>query len=153
MAYKAVVVRRSDDELMHWKYIKKKKVNGEWRYYYDKSELTKYSKGSTDRLVNNTTKGKVARETQYKQTDDLFDNTSTIKLHSSFGGKSYDDTITIKSQGSLSRSIAKAEKWVFDKVYSKKNNNKKNSSSISSTIDRGKKAVSKFLRGIANSLD
>ena len=24
-----------DDELYHWKYIKKTKVNGKWRYYYD----------------------------------------------------------------------------------------------------------------------
>lgn len=26
------------DELYHWKYIKKKKVNGKWRYYYDKTD-------------------------------------------------------------------------------------------------------------------
>ena len=25
----------NDDELMHWKYIKKEKVNGKWRYYYN----------------------------------------------------------------------------------------------------------------------
>ena len=24
-----------DDELMHWKYVKKQKVNGKWRYWYD----------------------------------------------------------------------------------------------------------------------
>jgi hypothetical protein len=24
-----------DDELYHWKYIKRKRVNGKWRYYYD----------------------------------------------------------------------------------------------------------------------
>lgn len=24
-----------DDEMYHWKYVKKKKVNGKWRYYYD----------------------------------------------------------------------------------------------------------------------
>lgn len=29
----------SEDELMHWKYIKREKVNGKWRYYYDQSEL------------------------------------------------------------------------------------------------------------------
>lgn len=28
----------NDDELMHWKYVKKKRVNGKWRYYYDDSE-------------------------------------------------------------------------------------------------------------------
>lgn len=25
----------SDEELMHWKYIKREKVNGKWRYFYD----------------------------------------------------------------------------------------------------------------------
>lgn len=29
------VVRRTDNDLQHFKYIKKKKVNGKWRYYYD----------------------------------------------------------------------------------------------------------------------
>ncbi len=28
-----------EDELMHWKYIKREKVNGKWKYYYDQSEL------------------------------------------------------------------------------------------------------------------
>ena len=27
---------------MHWKYIKKIKKNGKWRYYCDTSELDKY---------------------------------------------------------------------------------------------------------------
>lgn len=26
---------QKDNELYHWKYIKKTKVNGKWRYYYD----------------------------------------------------------------------------------------------------------------------
>jgi hypothetical protein len=28
-------VEVSDEELMHWKYIKREKKNGKWRYYYD----------------------------------------------------------------------------------------------------------------------
>ena len=28
----------ANDALMHWKYIKKERVNGKWRYYYDDSE-------------------------------------------------------------------------------------------------------------------
>lgn len=34
--YKAIVKRRSDDELMHWKYIKREKVGDKWKYWYDK---------------------------------------------------------------------------------------------------------------------
>lgn len=29
----------SDDELMHYKYIKREKVNGKWRYYYKDTEF------------------------------------------------------------------------------------------------------------------
>lgn len=30
------------DELYHWKYIKKKRVNGKWRYYYDIKDALGY---------------------------------------------------------------------------------------------------------------
>lgn len=30
------------DEMYHWKYIKKKKVNGKWRYYYDIDDALGY---------------------------------------------------------------------------------------------------------------
>lgn len=30
----------SDDELYHWKYIKREKVNGKWRYYYHEDDKT-----------------------------------------------------------------------------------------------------------------
>lgn len=33
------VVRRSDDELKHFKYIKREKKNGKWVYYYDTKSL------------------------------------------------------------------------------------------------------------------
>ena len=29
------LVKLDEDSLMHWKYIKKERVNGKWRYYYD----------------------------------------------------------------------------------------------------------------------
>lgn len=40
MAYKAVIKRKeSHDELTHWKYVKREKINGKWRYYYDTKSL------------------------------------------------------------------------------------------------------------------
>ena len=41
----------SDDELMHWKYVKKeKRSNGKWRYYYDTEEV-KSDLAKLDRYV------------------------------------------------------------------------------------------------------
>ena len=38
-----------EDELIHWKYIKKIKLpNGKWRYYYNQSELDKYKQAAYD---------------------------------------------------------------------------------------------------------
>ena len=52
MSYKAVVKRKSDDELMHWKYIKKVEgSNGKWRYYYDKKDA---DDKTLSELVDNT---------------------------------------------------------------------------------------------------
>lgn len=49
MAYKAVVVRRSDDELRHWKYIKRERKNGRWVYEY--AEIEKHPADSfTDKV-------------------------------------------------------------------------------------------------------
>lgn len=35
-----------EDEMMHWKYIYKKKINGKWRYYYDVGDAS-YIDGNT----------------------------------------------------------------------------------------------------------
>lgn len=40
----------SDDELMHWKYIKREKKNGRWVYYYNQSELDA-AKAEADRTT------------------------------------------------------------------------------------------------------
>lgn len=50
------------DELYHWKYVKKKKVNGKWRYYYDAESLKKD--------VNDTL-GITAKERMNKNQQDL----------------------------------------------------------------------------------
>lgn len=42
--YIAVVNRKPEDELTHWKYIKREKVGGKWRYWY--------KKGGSDKKVN-----------------------------------------------------------------------------------------------------
>ena len=46
-----------DDELMHWKYLKKKKLpNGKWRYYYDLDSLKKDVKSAFSSVTKKTSK-------------------------------------------------------------------------------------------------
>lgn len=47
MPYYAVHRSKPDDELTHWKYIKRIKKNGKWKYYYDKEAAEKDSKKKT----------------------------------------------------------------------------------------------------------
>lgn len=44
----------SNDELMHWKYIKRKKINGKWRYWYDYKSLKKDVKSALKTVTNKT---------------------------------------------------------------------------------------------------
>ena len=46
----------SEDELMHWKYIKKEKVNGKTKYYYDYKSLKKDVKSTLNNITKKSTK-------------------------------------------------------------------------------------------------
>lgn len=50
--YYAVHVVRKNDDIQHWKYIKKVKKNGKWRYYYDKDALAKDAKDKFNSIYN-----------------------------------------------------------------------------------------------------
>lgn len=39
MEYRAITKEDPQKDLTHWKYIKRAKKNGKWRYYYDKERL------------------------------------------------------------------------------------------------------------------
>lgn len=126
MAKQYYVKRTGCDDknsLKHWKYIKREKVNGKWRYIYDDSELRKFAKGTTDKsetVSNNSFGGKLTetKETLYKRTDNLFDEgTATTKGSSAIGDNTYKFTHTTKTQGKISRSVAKGEKFIYDTFY------------------------------------
>lgn len=46
----------SDDELMHWKYIKREKIKGKWKYYYDYKSLKKDVKSTLNSIGKKTSK-------------------------------------------------------------------------------------------------
>jgi hypothetical protein len=54
----------SDEELMHFKYIKREKKNGKWVYYYDESALTS---SETAQRYRNTKEGVREEKKMYEQ--------------------------------------------------------------------------------------
>lgn len=123
MEYRAIVKRKSDDELQHWKYIKRVKgKNGKWQYYYDtaNTDLQKYNSGTT--IVNKNPDGST-NKTSYKQTKDWLDSKEVNNVdHFTLS----DSGVTVQvgkgdityKQGKLSRAAAKGEKWIFDNLIS-----------------------------------
>lgn len=111
--YVAVVKRTGgNDELEHFKYIKREKKNGKWVYYYDDSELKKYQRGDKDSYEIRKGGKTVERgENTYKQTNKLLDSETKITTSNSVH--------TTKNQGVLSRAAAKGEKFLYDKLLNR----------------------------------
>ena len=149
MQYYAVIRRGSEDELTHWKYIKKiKSKNGKTRYIYDRSELAKYENEVVEKKRNETG-GKDTVE--YKKSDSFFRNgtetfESTISLL-------YNDPKPITSrrvtkyQGKLDRCYAKGEKFIYDNFYgANRITKKKIKNNLAKKMSEGRKFVNRFLR-------
>lgn len=155
MEYRAVNKPDPANELTHWKYIKREKKNGKWRYYYDDSELKKYENSTTETAEGYTTNGrgdtnKYKHETTYKKTNDLFDSKSKATVTGGKlapGGKGYEYVHVTKSQGKLSRASAKAEKWVYDKFLSGEASRRKliKNAQTKRKINNGKAKLKKLL--------
>lgn len=125
--YVAVVKRDPDTELQHWKYIKREKKNGKWRYIYNDSELKKY-----DKHVEETTD--TGKTIVYSKHAKLFD-----------GELQVGNDITIYKQGDLSRAVAKGEKWVYDNILSESINQKR-INNINKHVEKGKKKFESLLK-------
>ena len=152
--YYAVVRTGSNDELQHWKYIKKKKVNGKWRYYYDKSQLDKFKYGDKETKVTRkgesyTTYGTLTKTTKtYKKSKSLFDKKSIKEERPHNPKRSLGRTWSVVNkkveykQGKLSRLQAKAEKWVYNTFIKQKNKPKTNDKNL---IQKSKKFIGNLL--------
>lgn len=122
--YYAITRSDSNDELQHWKYIKRVKgKDGKYKYYYDlDQELTKYKNGTT--IVESSPTG--TRKTTYKQTNDWLDSKTEAKVDTFTFDANSGTTVKVSkgdvtySQGKISRAIAKGEKWIFDNLISDK---------------------------------
>lgn len=130
----------SNDELKHWKYIKRVKKNGKWVYYYDNETDSKYANNVSELNATETValdkKGNLdivsdynkvsSNRTDYKDTDRLFSKTTVSENVKTVKGLFNEkiktkDTVITKERGKIERAAAKGEKWLYKKVFKKLN--------------------------------
>lgn len=136
----------SEDELMHFKYISKKKVNGKWRYVYDQSELDKEGANAKKQVLNAHGKAAAAYRNQgyYYITDDYG---TTKELQNT---KAYKDTEKMLKEQKHNRSaldVIKESKE--DLKRARRAETKYNLKKISSAPAR---AISKAIAKVGNIL-
>ncbi len=130
-----------DDELMHWKYVKREKLpNGKWRYYYDKEQaksdlkkaadkvadrvITKANQ-STERINNAVDKAKTALGKWYDNRTNIYDvnrKNYTEKLAQIKDSKEWKDIVARKDSeyvkkdkdGNVSYDV---DKYLVDKKH------------------------------------
>ena len=133
-----------DDEMYHYKYIKKYKVNGKWRYYYDTRELRKFDKEATDTTKITKDGATFEKTTEYRKSDKLFspgDRTYKFTMSPlSGGGSSHSSVTTTKYQGKAARAYAKAEKKIYDTFY----NSERKTQRVNSLKKKAAKAKEKI---------
>ena len=151
--YYAVHRSGNNDELKHWKYIKKiKGPNGKWRYFYDTTELTKYR---DENRVGTYDKDGTKTTTTYKDTNNLLSSRTTYSNDASMyaNGKTYrfKSKKVVNERGKIDRAIdntqAKAEKYIYNKFYKNRKSGSLRKTS-KKTINKGKRAIDKLLRSI-----
>jgi hypothetical protein len=139
------------DELYHWKYISKKRVNGKWRYVYYIDLDNKYKTGEKVKSVESERFGDNgyvtrAKTVTYKDSNSLFSKTEKVPTHTDLKGVKgkngkftdlYTERVAMKrSRGILERSQAKAEKYIYDTFL-------KEGSSFNKFKDKAKNRISK----------
>ena len=107
MEYRAVTKEDPKKDLTHWKYIKREKVNGKWRYSYDKENIDKavnYAKQEATREAQNLAYNAANEVLKYRQntTDDVGEYlvrtvqrgyVTTLKTLNNIGKGTLDDSL------------------------------------------------------------
>ena len=107
MEYRAVTKEDPQKDLTHWKYIKRVKKNGKWRYTYDKENVDKavnYAKQEATREAQNLAYDTTNEVLKYRQntTDDVGEYlvrtvqrgyVATLKTLNNIGKGTLDDSL------------------------------------------------------------
>ena len=107
MEYRAVTKEDPKKDLIHWKYIKREKANGKWRYTYNKENVDKavnYVKQEASREAQNVAYNAASEALKYRQntTDDAGEYlvrtvqrgyVETLKILNNIGKGTLDDSL------------------------------------------------------------
>lgn len=138
MNYYSVERSRSNDELIHWKYIKRYKKNGKWVYVYEGDQPDAYDKNLTTTTTDKNTGMKT--ETTYRNSDRLLSSTTSANFKSS--GK----TVVTKERGLIqqkaNQAVRKGEKAAYNILYKNRGNlSNRRLSDVKQKIDSGIKWI------------
>ena len=115
----------SDDELYHWKYVKREKVNGKWKYYY------KDDNGKSKNAVNSISDITGMKESAAKM---LLD----VGAKSGIESGKFKDAVSMLSEGD-----ADMQKTLTD-IVKKSTKNK---------IEKAKTKCDEYLKSVGNKTD
>lgn len=137
MEYKAIIKSNSTSELTHWKYIKKKKVNGKWRYYYDVKDALGYDeRANAANAIRNYNNAK-DREKGYAQ---LPSKPEQVKWYNSEKHKQLSNETKVAGK-IASDAIQKYYKTPIGKL-----------DKADDIIDKGRNIVAKLLNKLSNKI-
>lgn len=103
----------STDELMHWKYIKRERVNGKWRYYYDEGSIKNDIK---DKLGYDERERMNAAKKQYDTTKKAFLDADAKKTEAY---KNRDNYAGLRLQGKGTKGGYKIAQQQYDQAVKK----------------------------------
>ena len=138
-----IIVELSDDQLMHWKYIKREKKNGKWVYYYDESELNKAKKAAKDAERQHVTDAAKLGVATYELDDAKAKYAGFMTERSKSDDKKYTDAIN-KYEKAAERAQTSAKKA---QEAEKKYQTKKITSFAARTISKGLVKIANLLSG------
>lgn len=100
------------DEMYHWKYIKRVKKNGKWRYYYNKGQLKK-DLGVDAKSELQTAKNELEfRQGVQKHIENKMENPTALDVHNYGGSKLDYMNYMAKQQMDHKYKVAAAEREV-----------------------------------------
>jgi hypothetical protein len=148
--YNIAYIDLDEDEIMHWKYIKKEKVGGKWRYYYDVG-YAGYIDGNTGKRPSNVV--------GFSKTEDLLGKDEQMRANratavyeaANKASTNREYSSNSERQAEMNRVAELGQKAIeANKAYMKTPLGKLEQAKT--TIEKAKKKVANWLRKLANKL-